>query len=98
MTGTKWKREERNIARILGGERSSEQGKSSPDVTTKWLKVEVKDRQGLPKWITSGLAKSRSHAAPGQLGILIMHEAGNRDRLVVLSLKDFVDWFGGGRK
>jgi hypothetical protein len=31
----------------------------------------------------------------GQLGLAVLHEKGTHDSLVVLSLADFCDWFGG---
>ena len=77
-----------------GGERSSEPGKASPDGTSDTYIVECKLRNKLPQWIKDGLATARGHASDTQLGLLILHEKGARDDLVVLSLNDFKEWFG----
>ena len=37
----------------------------------------------------------RGQAGPGRLGIVVAHELRGRDSWVILSLKDFQDWFGG---
>lgn len=89
-----WKRRERKAARALGGKRTSEPGKSSPDGTAGAYIVECKLRDELPQWIKDGLATAQGHASGKQLGLLILHEKGAYDDLVVLSLKDFKEWFG----
>lgn len=94
MTEKLWKQRERKAARALGGERSSEPGKASPDGTSDTYIVECKLRNKLPQWIKDGLATARGHASDTQLGLLILHEKGARDDLVVLSLNDFKEWFG----
>ena len=98
MTDKRWKRRERRVAEILGGNRSSVQGTRSPDVTTPLYAVEVKDRVSLPAWITRGLATARGHASDKQVGILVLHAKGSRDDLVVIGMSDFRDYFVSARE
>ena len=93
-----WKQRERKAALALGGKRTSEPGKSSPDGTSDTYIVECKLRKALPEWICEGLETARRHASDTQLGLLILHEKGAHDDLVVLSLNDFKDWFGEVKK
>ena len=91
-----WKTAERRIAQKLGGRRVGCTGEATPDVVVgDWLVVEVKHRQRLPQWVKAALAQARQHAGPGQLGIAVLHEKGRHDSLVLLSLADFREWFGG---
>jgi len=90
-----WKAVEKRIAARLGGQRTSQLGKSTPDITTSWLVCEVKYRRKLPQWIMQALRQARSVASESQLGIVVLQERYARDGLVVCSLRDWVDWFGG---
>jgi len=94
MTEKAWKRRERRVAEVLRGQRTSLQGRSSPDVSTSRYKVEVKTRRKLPRWIVEGLATAQRHCGESDLGLLVLHELGAHNDLVVLRLKDFIDWFG----
>ena len=89
-----WKDHERRTAATLGGQRLGATGASNPDVLTPWLAVECKHRAKLPDWLTGSLSKIRAQAGQDRLGVVVLHQAGSRDSLVVLSLKDFRDWFG----
>ncbi len=88
-----WKSVERRVAKALGGVRMGPGGDRA-DVRTTWLCVEVKQRKVLPDWLTKALAQARKYARPEQLPIAVLHEAGAHDSLVVMSLKDFQEWFG----
>lgn len=92
-----WKDHERRIAAALGGQRLGATGASNPDVLTGWLAVECKHRAKLPDWLTGALGKVRVQAGQDRLGVVVLHQAGARDSVVMLSLKDFRDWFGGWR-
>lgn len=88
-----WKATERKIARRLGGRRVGHQ--SGPvDVDAGWLQVQVKHRKRLPLWLTEALNKVRAATNDQQLGIVVLHEHGKRDDLIVLSLADWQQWFG----
>ncbi|MCC7354531.1 MAG: hypothetical protein IT330_12345 [Anaerolineae bacterium] len=90
-----WKQHERRTAKALNGQRTGPSGRAGPDVVSDWLCVECKHRKVLPQWLTAAAAKIRGQAGPNRLGITVLHAKGRRDSLVLLSLHDFVDWFGG---
>lgn len=89
-----WKAHEKWTAAALGGQRLGATGAANPDVLTSWLAVECKHRTKLPQWIMEALTKIRSQAGQDRLGVVVMHQAGAHDSVVMLSLKDFQDWFG----
>jgi len=89
-----WKAHETRTAAALGGQRLGTTGAANPDVLTSWLAVECKDRSRLPPWIMEALSRIRSQAGQDRLGVVVMHQAGARDSVVMLSLQDFRDWFG----
>ena len=91
-----WKGSERRIARHLGGKRIGQEC-GPVDVDAGWLQVQVKHRKALPQWLTGALGGIRVAAGPGQLGVVVLHQEGQRSDgdLVVVSLGDWLDWFGG---
>lgn len=89
-----WKDHEKRTAATLGGQRLGATGASNPDVLTAWLAVECKHRAKLPDWMTGALSKVRLQAGGERLGVVVLHQSGSRDSVVMLSLKDFRDWFG----
>lgn len=89
-----WKQTQRRIAKSLGGSVTARTGYKGGDVETDWLVVEVKHRQKGPDWITQAVDHARAIAGESKLGIAVLHAKGERDDLVVLSLKDFKEWFG----
>jgi hypothetical protein len=100
MTEVLWKKTEREVAARLGGQRVPVSGRArgdAPDVKHDWLSVEVKSKHTLPHWLRDALAQARASAGVSQLPIAVLHENGARHDgdLVVMSLKDFCDWFGG---
>jgi len=95
MPDKTWKAVERRIARAHGTTRIGPTGRLGPDAVTGWLAIQVKHRKFLPQWMGDALRTVRSQAQPGQLGIVIAHEHGDRDSWVIMSHKDFLDWFGG---
>lgn len=90
-----WKRTERAIARRLGGQRVGVTGRSTADVVTDWLSIEVKHRKELPGWLKDAFGQA-SIGAGGRLPIVILHENGQRfsDAIVMMRMADFEDWFG----
>jgi hypothetical protein len=64
-----WKRAEKRVAEILGGQRVGNTGKATEDVRTRWLRVEVKTRKGLPLWIKRALAQVLRTTGPSQLWV-----------------------------
>jgi hypothetical protein len=99
MVSRSWKRSESRIAELLGGERVPVSGRGDgPDIDHDWLSVEVKSRASVPAWLRKALAQARAAVTSrDQLPVAVIHQAGDRHSsdLVVLSLADFVEWFGG---
>lgn len=85
---------ERRLARRLNGDRTGHTG--GADVQTDWLSVEVKSRKQLPQWLRGAVAQAKRNAGVSQLAVAILHEVGrNHDGdLVVMTLRDFEEWFG----
>ncbi len=99
MSRATWKRTEREIAGIIGGERvpvSGRQRGDQPDVRHDWLSMEVKHRQSIPAWLTTALSQARAAMRGDQLPVAIIHRHGARhsEDIVVLRLADFTAWFG----
>jgi hypothetical protein len=89
-----WKAVERRTAAMLGGKRMGAVGAAGPDVLTDGMAIECKHRATLPAWLTSALQKIRQQAGADRLGLLILHEHGKRDSLLVMALSDFVSRYG----
>jgi hypothetical protein len=89
-----WKDHERRTAAVLRGQRLGATGAANPDVIAGDLCIECKHRDALPAWLTEALAKVRKQAGRGRLGLVVLHEKGKRDSLVVLSLVDFAARYG----
>ncbi len=93
-----WKRAEREIADILGGQRNPVSGRQrgdKADIQHTFLSPEVKHRKKLPDWLLDALSQAEASKRGTQLPIVILHESGQKyaDSLVVLRLSDFRDWF-----
>ena len=58
------------------------------------LAVECKHRETLPAWLTEAMAKVRAQAGRDRVGVVVLHERGKRDSLVVMALSDFVARYG----
>lgn len=93
-----WKRHERKTAELLGGTRvpvHSTSGVKS-DVDHKWLAIECKERKSVPDWLTCAVNQAAAGAGE-KLPIVVLHKLGERhsNDLVIMSMKDFKDWFVG---
>ena len=94
----RYKRQERRVAKLLGGKRNPQDGSGKPDVESNWLVVEVKDRKELPLWILKALQQARAKAGPRRLGIATLTSPSTPEILVVMSLRDFREWHGWVRR
>lgn len=99
MSRATWKRTERDIAGLIGGERVPVSGRwrgDQPDVRHDWLAVEVKHRQRVPQWLIGALTQARAAVRGEQLPVAIIHRHGARhtEGIVCLRLGDFTAWFG----
>ncbi len=96
---TTWKNVERQVAKILGGERvpvSGRQRGSAPDIEHAWLSLEVKHRKTLPAWLHDAMDQAVKSDKGGQLPMVILHEKRMQygQSYAVIKLGDFVEWFG----
>ena len=92
-----WKKMERRVAQMIGGERTAKHGLASPDAGNEWLSVECKFRRALPKWLHQAMAQAVRNAPSGRLPIVWLHERYKKkeDDFVVIRAGDFQEWFGG---
>lgn len=103
-----WKREERQIAERLGGERVPVNGRqrgSAPDIKHPWLSPEVKSRKSTLLTLKEGMDQAAKSAAYSKrqdgverLPIVVYHVVGTHldNAYVVMKLRDFEEWFGNG--
>lgn len=97
MVDASWKREERILAEMFGGQRLPNTGASQPDVRAPGLAIQVKKRLALPVWLKSAVEQAKRDAGAGEIPLVVLSEIkrGHRPvRLVVLALGDYLDWFG----
>ncbi len=102
-----WKRDESEIARLLGGERVPVTGRQrgyQPDVQHPWLAIEVKSFSALPQRVADAMDQAEKAAAYAKrreqrdkLPVAVIHGRSSHraNSLVVMRLDDFLDWFGG---
>jgi hypothetical protein len=88
-----WKRAERAVAAIIGGERvpvSGRQRGDVPDVAHHRLSVEVKHRRTVPGWLVDALDQAEAAARADHVPVAIIHRHGgrHRDDLAILRLAD----------
>lgn len=70
-------------------------GRNTPAVDARWLVAERKRSAQLPLFLSGPLERARTEAGPRRLGVVVLSEfSDNQDGLVVLSARDFADWFG----
>ncbi len=93
-----WKATERRIAHEFGGKRTGPGRPNDPDIRTSWLSIEVKERKRLPGWLLDAIVKANEKANENQLALVVVHQTGMKGDFVILSRKDFLDWFGGEKK
>ena len=94
-----WKRHERAVARLLGGQRQPNTGRREPDALAGPWAIEVKTRRTLPKWLLAAISQAEDGAkATGRrpLVVLVRPEGRGRPplRLAVLPLEALVAWGG----
>ena len=96
MVRTGWKRQERQVAAVMGGTRTPNDGKRSPDVVTERFAIEVKSRKSLPTWLWAAVAQSQRNAN-GKLPLLVLSECRQgvkAKRLAVMDFDLFLDMLG----
>jgi hypothetical protein len=81
MSEAKWKRCEREVARLLGGQRLPNTGRRGPDVVAGPWAIEVKTRRTLPQWLLEGIAQAEVGArARGKLPLVVLVHAPGQGR------------------
>jgi hypothetical protein len=95
----RWKRHEREVAKLLGGERVPCTGRPAPDVLTDRWAVEVKTRKSLPAWMHHAMEQAIAQATDGRVPLVVLCEArqGSRtQRYALLRLDDLCTACAGG--
>lgn len=79
MSEKSWKRTERKVAQLLGGERVPVNGRirgSAPDIAHETLSLEVKSRRSIPRWIEDALQQATASSRGGKLPVAVPTPAG----------------------
>ncbi|RIK45855.1 MAG: hypothetical protein DCC58_05095 [Chloroflexi bacterium] len=100
MSNAAWKRTERRVAELLGGQRLPVSGRGrgdAPDVEHERLSIEVKRRQSLPAWLHDAMSQAEAAARDGKLPVVVLHQSGQRydEAVCVLRLDDLRRLLGG---
>jgi len=93
----RWKRQERQVADILGGIRLPNSGRGQPDVRADRLAVQVKTTKALPTWLLDAVAQAERDAAEGELPLVVLNQVSQgkaAKRLIVMDLATLVAWQG----
>ena len=103
MTNPAWKRTERQIAAIIGGQRVPVTGRGrgdAPDIAHPRLSLEVKHRRTLPGWLLDAMSQAEAASRDGRIPVAVLHRHGGRyaDDLCLLRLSDLVALIGGPKE
>ncbi len=101
MPNQTWKAIERRVAAMLGGVRVPITGRargSAPDIQHELYSLEVKHRKSLPGWLYDAMSQAKASIRGEQIPVVVLHQHRQEigEAYVVLRLKDFADYFGGG--
>ncbi len=97
MSDRAWKRQERQVAAMLGSRRNPNNGEHQTDIDAGPFAVEHKARKSLPSWLTAALRQA-TVAAGDRTPIVVLSEVRQgvkARRYVVLAFEDWVGWHGG---
>jgi len=86
-----WKEHERRTARRLSGTRTGNRGTATADVEAGAWSVECKSRKELPGWLLDAMAQAKRNAQPGQTGIVVLHQVGQRSDNDIICIR-LADW------
>ena len=73
MTDARWKRQERQVAVMLGSHRNPNNGEHRTDIDAGPFAVEHKTRKSLPGWLTAALRQARSSAGDRTPVVVLSH-------------------------
>ncbi len=86
MSDQRWKRQEREVAALLGGVRLPNSGRGQPDVIAGTLAIQVKTTKALPAWLTDAVDQATRDAGADQLPSVVLNAVsqGRRARRLVV--------------
>lgn len=101
MSEKSWKRTERKVAQLLGGERVPVNGRirgSAPDIAHETLSLEVKSRRSIPRWIEDALQQATASSRGGKLPVAVLHQQGKpyADSVCLVRLQDLAAYLQRG--
>lgn len=90
-----WKKVEREVARLLGGQRVPVTGRqrgSAPDIEHPVFSIEVKHREQLPEWLFDAMRQAEASKKPGQIPLVVLHQKGMayQESFTILRLNDIL--------
>ncbi len=100
MSDRPWKRQERQVAEMLGSRRNPNTGEHRADIDAGPFVVEHKARKSLPKWLTKALSQATGASrdgGKGQTPIVVLSEVkqGRKaERYVLMRFDNFLEWHG----
>ena len=96
MTDARWKKQEREVAAMLGTTRNPNNGHQQADIDAGPFAVEHKARKSLPKWLTQALRQARAVADERTPVVVVteVRQGVKAKRYVVMEFADWTDWYG----
>ena len=95
MSTGRWKRQEREIAGLVGSRRNPNTGEYRSDIDTPAFAYEVKTRKEIPGWLKAAVQQAVRAAQDGQTGVVVLSEVSQgrkAERYAVLRLNDWLHW------
>lgn len=92
MSGQRWKRQEREIARALGTNRIPNNGAGQPDIRIAGWSVQVKTRQTIPAWLWDAVDQAARDATLDERPAVVLSEVLPSKRARRVVVLDFDDW------
>jgi len=99
MSGQRWKAQERQVAKALGGQRLPNIGRGQCDVRAPGWALQVKTRTALPGWLWAAMDQAERDVGPDEAPAVVLCEvkAGRKaKRLAVLDFDRFAALIAGG--
>ena len=88
----RWKRQEREIAKLLGTQRLPNSGSGQPGICIAGWAVQIKTRATVPKWLWAALDQAARDAEPGERPAVIVSDVVQGRKARRLVLLDFDHW------
>lgn len=88
----RWTRQEREVLRQLGGERSARDDRREADVRVGGWAVLLRERATAPAWVWKVLDRARRAAGPGERAAVVLTEVSQGRKARRLVLLDFDQW------